>query len=90
MLCILLFIPRDYAGACFIGFAIGESLGAATLRIAGGIFTKIADIGSDLHEDRLQDQKRTMPGIRESLPIALATMPVTQLVRAPTDLKPTE
>jgi len=48
MLCILLFIPRDYAGACFIGFAIGESLGAAALRIAGGIFTKIADIGSDL------------------------------------------
>jgi K(+)-stimulated pyrophosphate-energized sodium pump len=48
MLCILLFLPRDYAGACFIGFAIGESLGAAALRIAGGIFTKIADIGSDL------------------------------------------
>ncbi|MCC7416446.1 MAG: sodium-translocating pyrophosphatase [Acidobacteria bacterium] len=48
MLCILLFIPADYAGACFIGFAIGESLGAAALRIAGGIFTKIADIGSDL------------------------------------------
>ena len=48
MLIILLFIPRDYAGACFIGFAIGESLGASALRIAGGIFTKIADIGSDL------------------------------------------
>jgi K(+)-stimulated pyrophosphate-energized sodium pump len=48
MLCILLFIPGDYAGACFIGFAIGESLGAAVLRIAGGIFTKIADIGADL------------------------------------------
>jgi K(+)-stimulated pyrophosphate-energized sodium pump len=48
MLCILLYIPGDYAGACFIGFAIGESLGAAALRIAGGIFTKIADIGSDL------------------------------------------
>jgi K(+)-stimulated pyrophosphate-energized sodium pump len=48
MLAILLFLPRDYAGACFIGFAIGESLGAAALRIAGGIFTKIADIGSDL------------------------------------------
>ena len=48
MLCILLFVPRDYAGPCFIGFAIGESLGAAVLRIAGGIFTKIADIGSDL------------------------------------------
>ncbi len=48
MLIILIWIPRDYAGACFIGFAIGESLGAAALRIAGGIFTKIADIGSDL------------------------------------------
>jgi K(+)-stimulated pyrophosphate-energized sodium pump len=48
MLCILLFMPGDYAGPCFIGFAIGESLGAAALRIAGGIFTKIADIGSDL------------------------------------------
>lgn len=48
MLCILLFIPADYAGPCFIGFAIGESLCASALRIAGGIFTKIADIGSDL------------------------------------------
>ncbi len=48
MLCILVFIPGKLAGACFIGFAIGESLGAAALRIAGGIFTKIADIGSDL------------------------------------------
>ena len=48
MLGILLFVPGDYAGNCFIGFAIGESLGAAALRIAGGIFTKIADIGSDL------------------------------------------
>ncbi|MCB4792258.1 MAG: sodium-translocating pyrophosphatase [Elusimicrobia bacterium] len=48
MLCILLFIDPAYAGPCFIGFAIGESLGASVLRIAGGIFTKIADIGSDL------------------------------------------
>jgi K(+)-stimulated pyrophosphate-energized sodium pump len=48
MLCILLYVPGNYAGACFIGFAIGESLGASALRIAGGIFTKIADIGSDL------------------------------------------
>jgi K(+)-stimulated pyrophosphate-energized sodium pump len=48
MLIILLFIPREYAGASFVGFAIGESLGASALRIAGGIFTKIADIGSDL------------------------------------------
>jgi K(+)-stimulated pyrophosphate-energized sodium pump len=48
MLIVLLFIPRDFAFPCFIGFAIGESLGASALRIAGGIFTKIADIGSDL------------------------------------------
>ena len=48
MLCILLFVSPELAGKCFIGFAIGESLGAAALRIAGGIFTKIADIGSDL------------------------------------------
>jgi K(+)-stimulated pyrophosphate-energized sodium pump len=48
MLAILLWVPGDYAGACFIGFAIGESLGASALRIAGGIFTKIADIGADL------------------------------------------
>ncbi len=48
MICILLFIPRELAGPCFIGFAIGESLGASVLRIGGGIFTKIADIGSDL------------------------------------------
>ncbi|MEW6440814.1 MAG: sodium-translocating pyrophosphatase [bacterium] len=48
MLIILVYMPREYAGACFIGFAIGESLGASALRICGGIFTKIADIGSDL------------------------------------------
>lgn len=48
MLFILLFVPRQYAGASFVGFAIGESLGASVLRIAGGIFTKIADIGADL------------------------------------------
>src|SRR5829696_6203525 len=48
MLMILLFVPRNLAGPCFIGFAIGESLGAAALRVAGGIFTKIADIGADL------------------------------------------
>ena len=48
MVIILLFVPRDIVGYCFIGFAIGESLGASALRIAGGIFTKIADIGSDL------------------------------------------
>ncbi|HEY1718140.1 MAG TPA: sodium-translocating pyrophosphatase [Verrucomicrobiae bacterium] len=48
MICILLFVPKELAGPCFIGFAIGESLGASVLRIGGGIFTKIADIGSDL------------------------------------------
>ncbi len=48
MICILAFIPKDLAGPCFVGFAIGESLGASALRICGGIFTKIADIGSDL------------------------------------------
>jgi K(+)-stimulated pyrophosphate-energized sodium pump len=65
MLCILLFVPRDYAGPCFIGFAIGESLGAAALRIAGGIFTKIADIGSDLMKivfDIKEDDARN-PGV---------------------------
>src|SRR5262249_48996023 len=48
MVVILLFVPRQIVGICFLGFAIGESLGASALRIAGGIFTKIADIGSDL------------------------------------------
>jgi K(+)-stimulated pyrophosphate-energized sodium pump len=48
MICILMFLPRDLVGPCFFGFAIGESLGASVLRICGGIFTKIADIGSDL------------------------------------------
>ncbi|HXT49563.1 MAG TPA: sodium/proton-translocating pyrophosphatase, partial [Thermoanaerobaculia bacterium] len=65
MLGILLFIPGDYAGACFIGFAIGESLGASALRIAGGIFTKIADIGSDLMKivfDIKEDDARN-PGV---------------------------
>src|SRR2546422_342327 len=57
MLCILLFIPGDYAGPCFIGFAIGESLGAAALRIAGGIFTKIADIGSGRLKDLFKLQE---------------------------------
>src|SRR5712675_686004 len=65
MLCILLFIPRDYAGACFIGFAIGESLGAAALRIAGGIFTKIADIGSDLMKIvfKIKEDDARNPGV---------------------------
>jgi K(+)-stimulated pyrophosphate-energized sodium pump len=65
MLFILLFIPGDYAGPCFIGFAIGESLGAAALRIAGGIFTKIADIGSDLMKVvfRIKEDDARNPGV---------------------------
>jgi len=65
MLIILLFIPGDYAGQCFIGFAIGESLGAAALRIAGGIFTKIADIGSDLMKIvfRIKEDDARNPGV---------------------------
>jgi len=65
MLCILLFVPRDYAGSCFVGFAIGESLGAAALRIAGGIFTKIADIGSDLMKIvfRIKEDDARNPGV---------------------------
>src|SRR5579859_5034045 len=65
MLCILLFVPGDYAGACFIGFAIGESLGAAALRIAGGIFTKIADIGSDLMKIvfKIKEDDARNPGV---------------------------
>jgi K(+)-stimulated pyrophosphate-energized sodium pump len=65
MLIILLFLPRDLAGACFIGFAIGESLGAAALRIAGGIFTKIADIGSDLMKIafKIKEDDARNPGV---------------------------
>jgi K(+)-stimulated pyrophosphate-energized sodium pump len=65
MLFILLFVPGDYAGPCFIGFAIGESLGAAALRIAGGIFTKIADIGSDLMKIvfKIKEDDARNPGV---------------------------
>ncbi len=65
MLIILLFIPADFAGPCFIGFAIGESLGASALRIAGGIFTKIADIGSDLMKIvfRIKEDDARNPGV---------------------------
>src|SRR5271163_2220584 len=65
MLFILLFVPRDYAGQCFIGFAIGESLGAAALRIAGGIFTKIADIGADLMKIvfKIKEDDARNPGV---------------------------
>src|SRR6058998_925347 len=65
MLVILLFVPREAAGASFIGFAIGESLGASALRIAGGIFTKIADIGSDLMKVvfRIKEDDPRNPGV---------------------------
>jgi len=65
MLLVLLFIPRDYAYPCFIGFAIGESLGASALRIAGGIFTKIADIGSDLMKIvfKIKEDDARNPGV---------------------------
>ncbi|TLU58064.1 MAG: sodium-translocating pyrophosphatase [Chlorobium sp.] len=65
MLCILLFVPNDFAGPCFIGFAIGESLGASVLRIAGGIFTKIADIGSDLMKIvfKIKEDDARNPGV---------------------------
>ncbi|MBC7785831.1 MAG: sodium-translocating pyrophosphatase, partial [Burkholderiales bacterium] len=65
MLCIILFIPGDLAGPCFIGFAIGESLGAAALRVAGGIFTKIADIGSDLMKIvfKIKEDDARNPGV---------------------------
>src|SRR5215470_9301359 len=65
MLCILLFVPGNLAGPCFIGFAIGESLGAAALRVAGGIFTKIADIGSDLMKIafKIKEDDARNPGV---------------------------
>src|SRR3974390_1974943 len=65
MLIILLFVPGEYAGPCFIGCAIGESLGAAALRIAGGIFTKIADIGSDLMKIvfKIKEDDARNPGV---------------------------
>jgi K(+)-stimulated pyrophosphate-energized sodium pump len=65
MLVILLFVPGDYAGPCFIGFAIGESLGAAALRVAGGIFTKIADIGADLMKIvfKIKEDDARNPGV---------------------------
>src|SRR5688572_24900661 len=65
MLFILLFMPRELAGKCFIGFAIGESLGAAALRVAGGIFTKIADIGADLMKIvfKIKEDDARNPGV---------------------------
>ena len=87
MLFILLFVPATYAGPCFIGFAIGESLGAAALRIAGGIFTKIADIGSDLIRSSSKSRK-TMPATPASSPTARATTRATRLDPRPTALRP--
>ncbi len=65
MLLILMFVPGDYAGACFVGFAVGESLGAAVLRVAGGIFTKIADIGADLMKIvfKIKEDDARNPGV---------------------------
>ncbi|MBV9267152.1 MAG: sodium-translocating pyrophosphatase [Acidobacteriaceae bacterium] len=65
MMIILLFVPHDYSGPCFIGFAIGESLGAAALRVAGGIFTKIADIGADLMKIvfKIKEDDARNPGV---------------------------
>ncbi len=65
MLMILLFVPRNLAGPCFIGFAVGESLGAAALRVAGGIFTKIADIGADLMKIvfKVEEDDARNPGV---------------------------
>ena len=79
MIVILLFIPRENAGACFVGFAIGESLGAAALRICGGIFTKIADIGADL--------MKMMLVILGLLLTVQEIMPATQLGRLQMVLK---
>ena len=85
---ILLFMPGDYAGPCFIGFAIGESLGAAALRVAGGIFTKIADIGADLMKIvfKIKEDDASNPGVIADLP---ATMRAIWLDRAWTASKPT-
>ncbi|MBM4783239.1 MAG: sodium-translocating pyrophosphatase [Archangiaceae bacterium] len=65
MLMILVFVPPELAGSCFIGFAVGESLGASALRIAGGIFTKIADIGSDLMKIvfKIKEDDARNPGV---------------------------
>ena len=88
MLFILVFVPRDTAGACFIGFAIGESLGASALRICGGIFPKIADIGADLMKIifKIDDDDARNPVL---LPIVRVTMPAIHAARLRTDLKHT-
>ncbi len=86
MITILLFVSKENAGACFIGFAIGESLGASALRICGGIFTKIADIGADLMKIifKIDEDDARNPGL---LPIVPVTMPAIQSGRPPTVLK---
>ena len=88
MLGILLFIPGDYAGPCFIGFAIGESLGAAALRIAGGIFTKIADIGADLMKIvfKIKEDDARNPGV---IADCTATTRATRSAPRPTASRPT-
>ncbi len=88
MLCILLFVPGDYAGPCFLGFAIGESLGAAALRIAGGIFTKIADIGADLMkiEFKIKEDDARNPGV---IADCTGDNAGDSVGRVPTVLKPT-
>ena len=89
MLIILLFIPGDYAGPCFIGFAIGESLGASALRIAGGIFTKIADIGADLMKIvfKIKEDDARNPGVIADC--VRVTTPATRSARRPTASRPT-
>jgi K(+)-stimulated pyrophosphate-energized sodium pump len=88
MLCILLFIPGELAGYCFIGFAIGESPGAAALRVAGGIFTKIADIGSDLMKIvfKIEEDDARNPGV---IADCTGDNAGDRWARAPTDSKPT-
>ena len=89
MLVILLFVPHEYAGKCFIGFAIGESLGASALRIAGGNLHEDRRHRLGPHEDRLQHQGRRRAATRASSPIARATMRVTRSVLRPTASRPT-
>lgn len=86
MISILLFVDKENAGACFIGFAIGESLGASALRICGGIFTKIADIGADLMKI-ISKLTKTMPATRALLPTVPVIMPATLSDQQPMALK---
>jgi len=87
MLTILLFVPGHSAGACFLGFAIGESLGAAALRVAGGIFTKIADIGSDLMKIvfKIKEDDARNPGV---IADCTGETPATRSAPRPTASRP--